>query len=427
MVDGTGAPPSRADVAVRDGSIVAVGPDAARELPGAREIDASGHLVIPGLVDPHTHYDAQLSWQNRLTPSTMNGVTTLVVGNCGVGFAPCAPADRRTLMFLMEGVEDIPLEVMEKGLPWSWSSFPEFMDFVAARRFDADVCTQLPHSALRVFVMGDKAMERGASSEAERTRMRALVAQAVRAGAFGFSTSRSRSHRAPDGRHVPSYDAAEGELAAAADGLRDAGGGWLQLITDFDDAQAEFGMLRRLVERSGRPMTISMLQKDAKPGQWREVLEMIAQANRDGLQITGQVSTRATGVLLGFELSENPFTGRPAWKEIAALPFAQQIERLRDQQFRTRLLSEPTDAEFADRHNRWERLFPLGDPPGYEPAPEQSVAAMARREGRMPDEVAFDVMMRDGGRGILYRPMSNYAEGNLDAVREMLEHPNSLV
>ncbi len=424
VVDGSGAGPVRADVAIRGDRIVAVGGDIAR---GDREIDADGHLVIPGLVDPHTHYDAQLTWANCGTPSTMNGVTTLMMGNCGVGFAPCAKADRHALMYLMEGVEDIPLHVMEQGIPWQWTSFPQFMDFLGGRQYDADICTQVPHSAVRVFVMGERALERGPSSDDERAQMRDIVAQAVRAGAMGFSTSRSGSHRTPDGRHIPSYGAAEGELAAAADGLREADGGWLQLITDFDDADAEFAMLRRLTQRAGRPMTISMLQKDAKPELWRYLMGEIAKANAEGLQITGQVSTRATGVLMGFELSENPFYGRAGWKEIAALPFERQLQFLRDPAFRQRLCGEATDAEFVTRHNTWTRLFPLGHPVNYEPQPHDSVAARAAREGRTPDEVAYDLMMQDGGRGLLYRPMSNYSYGNLDAVRDMLTHPNSLV
>lgn len=424
VADGSGKAPFEADVAIAGGRIVEVGKVARG---AAREIDARGKLVMPGIVDPHTHYDAQLTWQARVTPSTMNGVTTVLVGNCGVGFAPCAPADRETLMYLMEGVEDIPIEVLRTGLPWQWASFPEFLDFLGSRRYDADVAAQVPHSAVRVHVMGERGVKRAESSAQERARMRAIVAEAVRAGALGFSTSRSMSHRTPDDAHIPSYGAAEEELAAAADGLRDAGGGWFQLITDFEDADGEFGILRRLAERAGRPMTISLLQKDHKPQQWRYLLERIAEANAAGNRITAQVTSRATGVLLGFELSENPFSGRASWKAVDHLPFEQKLARLRDPEFRRRLCAETTDAELARRHNDWARQFPLGEPVDYEPKADNSVAARAQREGRAPAEVAYDLMMANEGRGLLYRPMSNYSEGNLDAVREMLAHPDSLL
>lgn len=424
VVDGSGAEPYEADVAIRGDRIVEVGRVSEK---GGREIDAAGHVVIPGLIDPHTHYDAQLTWQSRLTPSTMNGVTTLLVGNCGVGFAPCAPRDRESLMYLMEGVEDIPATVLREGLPWEWSSFPEFMDFVAGRRYDADVATQVPHSAVRVNVMGERGIAREPSTEDDRKRMRELVAEGLRAGALGFTTSRSGSHRTPDGQNIPSYGAQEGELEAAADALRDAGTGWFQLISDFDDAEKEFAMLRRLAERSGQPMTISMLQKDHKPEQWRELLDKIAMANQAGIAMTGQVTTRATGVLLGFELSENAFSERPSWKQIASLPFEAQLAVLRQPEFREKLCAEQTDSESVNRHNSWLKIFPLGDPVDYEPSPDRSIAAIAEREGRTPDHVAFELMMQDGGRGLLYRTMSNYSYGNLDSVRDMLTHPNTLL
>lgn len=424
VVDGSGAEPVFADVAVQDGRIVEVGKVSGK---GAREIDAAGHLVMPGFIDPHTHYDAQMTWQNRLTPSTTHGVTTLVVGNCGVGFAPCAPADREALMYLMEGVEDIPGEVMREGLPWAWTSFPEFVDFIGSRSYDADVATQVPHSAVRVNVMGERGIDRAPATEDDLRRMRALVAEGLRAGALGFSTSRSGSHRTPDERHVPSYGADEAELTAIAQGLRDAGAGWFQLISDFDDLDAELGMLQRLAERAGRPMTLSLLQKDHKPEQWREILARVAAANAKGLEITAQATTRATGVLLGFELSENVFSSRPSWQAVEALPFERRLEHLRDPAFRRRLCSEQTALDSAGRHNAWKKIYPLGNPVNYEPAPERSIAAIAEREGRAPDLVAYDLMMENNGRGILYRAMSNYSYGNLDAVREMLAHPNTLV
>ena len=425
VVDGSGGVVREADVAVRDGKIVEVG---AGLKPGHEEIDARGKLVLPGLIDPHTHYDAQVTWDNRLAPSTTNGVTTVLIGNCGVGFAPCAPQDREVLMHLMEGVEDIPLAAMRQGLPWAWESFPQFLDFLDRRNFDADVAAQLPHSAVRLFVMGSRGAQGEPSTDGDRAAMRRIVEEGLRAGALGFSTSRSSGHRTPDGRHIPSYGVAEGELLAAAQALRDAGTGWFQLITDFPDPDAELDMLERIAHTAQRRVTVSMLQKESRPREWRHLLSRIERAQQHGADITAQVIPRATGILMGFELTEHPFSDNPAYRAIAHLPFGEQLIELRKPEVRERMIAHGAAATaLAARNTTWEKLYPLGNDVEYEPAPEQSIQAIAQRKGMRPEQAAYDLMMENDGRGMLYRPMSNYADGNLDAIGEMLTHPHTIV
>ena len=425
VVDGSGGEPCDADIGIADGKVAAVGPNLAA---GDEEIDARGKLVTPGFIDPHTHYDAQATWSSQITPSSWNGVTTAMMGNCGVGFAPCRPDQRDTLVEFMEGVEDIPGAVLDEGLPWTWQSFEQFMDALDARPYDLDIAAQVPHSPVRVFVMGQRGVEREPATPADNAAMAELAAAGIRAGALGFSTSRTLNHKTLDGRPIPTLTAAEDELTAIGAAMGSVGAGWLQVISDFVDLDEEFAMLRRVVERCRRPLAITILQVDRAPDGWRRILDHIAEANRDGLPIIGQTLTRATGVLLGFEISINPFSGRPSWEAIAHLPLAKKLETLRQPAFRARLFAEEcANASLARRVSSWDRLYPLGTPPNYEPSDEQSVAAIAAREGKTPEDVAYDYLLERDGKALLYRPVSNYSEGSLDAVGEMLRHPNTLV
>ena len=425
VVDGSGAEPFDADVGIAGGRVAAVGPNLG---PGSEEIDARGMIVTPGFIDPHTHYDAQATWSSRITPSSWNGVTTAMIGNCGVGFAPCRPDQRETLVEFMEGVEDIPGAVLDEGLPWSWQSFGQYMDALDARPYDIDIAAQVPHSPVRVFVMGERGVKREPATPEDNAAMAALAAAGIRAGALGFSTSRTLNHKTLDGRPIPTLTAAEDELSAIGDAMGQVGAGWIQVISDFDDLDGEFAMLRRVVERCRRPMAITILQNDRAPDNWRRLLAHIAEANRAGLPMIGQTLTRATGVLLGFEISMNPFSGRPSWEAIAHLPLAQKLETLRQPAFRSGLFAEEcADASLARRVSSWDRLYPLGTPPDYEPSAESSIAAIAAREGRTPEDTAYDYLLEREGKALLYRPVSNYSEGSLDVVGEMLRHPNTLV
>jgi N-acyl-D-aspartate/D-glutamate deacylase len=425
IFDGTGGEPRDADVAISKGRIVALGKVSGS---GAEELDAKGRIVAPGFVDLHTHYDAQVTWSSEVTPSSWNGVTTAMIGNCGVGFAPCRPAQRDMLVKLMEGVEDIPEVVLTEGLPWNWETFADYLDALDARPYDLDVVTQVPHAALRVFVMGQRGADREPATADDRAWMAALAAAGMQAGALGFSTSRTINHKTLDGRHIPTLRADADELEEIALALAKTGTGWLQVISDFDDPEEEMGMLRRLVERSGRPMSITILQRDKEPEEWRRLMRRITEAQKAGLPMMGQVLTRPTGIMLGFEISQNPFLGRPSWREIEALPFAEKIKRLAQPELRARLISETIQDEALSRRvTKWERIFALGDPPDYEPPAERSIAAMAAREGRKPAEVAYDLLLEKGGKTILYRPLSNYTYGTLDTVHDMMCHPNTLI
>ena len=297
-----------------------------------------------------------------------------------------------------------------------------------ARQYDLDVVTQVPHAAVRVFVMGQRAADHEPATADDRRRMAEIVAGGVKAGALGFSTSRTINHKTKDGRHIPTLKADEAELTEIAMALKGIDAGWLQVISDFDEVDEEIGMLRRIVEKSGRPMTTSILQRDNKPEEWRRIMRAVDAANAQGQQITGQVSTRPTGVLLGFEISQNPFSGRPSWNEVADLAHDARMARLRDPAFRAKLLSEPTaDGSMARRVTRWDRIFEFGDPPNYEPRAEDSIAARAAVEARDPQEYCYDLLLQNNGRNILYRPLSTFTYGTLDTIHDMMTHPNTLI
>lgn len=425
VVDGSGGVPFQADIAITDGRITQVGKVTAR---GAEEIDAKGLMVTPGFVDIHTHYDAQATWSSRLDSSSLNGVTTALIGNCGVGFAPCRPAARDALVKLMEGVEDLPEVVLTEGLPWNWESFAEFLDVLGARRYDMDLATQVTHAPLRVHVMGDRAAAYAEATPEECAEMARLAAEGIRAGALGFSTSRAIAHKTLDGTHTPTLGTPEPELEAIARAIGPAGASWMQVISDFDEPEDEFARLQRIAAASGKPMTFSLLQRESRPWLWRFLLEKIEAANAAGVPMTGQVMGRPVGLMFGFELSQHPFMARPSWAEVANLPFAEKMAALRDPAFKARILAEDiADPGLKARLNTWDMIFKLGDPPDYEPRPETSLGAIAAATGRDPAELCWEWMMEKDGRAILNRPIINYADRDLEAVREMVSHPQTLM
>lgn len=427
ILDGTGSPEFQADIGIRNGLIAAIG-DLRHD---ADEIvDAEGLLVTPGFVDIHTHYDGHVTWANHLEPSASHGVTTVVTGNCGVGFAPCKPEDRERLIRLMEGVEDIPSPVLATGLPWTWESFPDFLDFLQDRTFDVDVAVQLPHAPLRVYAMG----ERGAAGEAANAEdiavMRRLAEEAVKAGALGFTTSRSLNHRASDGTPTPSLKATEAELTGIALGLKDAGTGVLQLISDFKEAEAEFEMLKRIAASSGRPMSFTLLQLPGAPQLWRQILSWIADANADGLNMKAQVCGRPVGALAGLHLSFNPFSFCPSYADLAHLPLPDRVAALRQPERRAAILAEfpgRSDLPIAAVVSNLDNCFLLGDPLNYEPDPSDSIAAQARRRGSTAAALAYDLLAEGDGETILYIPALNYADGTMAAAEVMLQDPHAIL
>jgi N-acyl-D-aspartate/D-glutamate deacylase len=430
VVDGTGRPAFEADVAIAGGRIAAVGP--ALPARGAEEIAAAGLLVTPGFVDIHTHYDGQAVWDSHLTPSALHGVTTVVVGNCGVGFAPVRPGDERRLIELMEGVEDIPAPVLAEGLDFRWESFAEYLRVLDARPRDVDVGALVPHAAVRVYVMGERALRLENANQGDIAAMRGIVADAVRAGAFGFSTSRTISHKTLKGDFTPTLRAQEEELTGIALGLRDAGLGFLELVSDWNepDPATEFAMVRRIAERSGRPVVFSLTARHDRTEAWRELLALSDRAAEDGLSIRPVFPPRPIGILLGLSGSQNPFSGTDTDRSIAHLPLERRVAAMRDPAVRARILSEDRVAGSSFpliTRLSFERMFPFGDPPDYTPPREASLAAVAAREGRAPEEVAYDMLLADGGRSFVFAALTNYADYTLAPSAELLRHPNAIV
>ncbi|HEY2885122.1 MAG TPA: amidohydrolase family protein [Rhizomicrobium sp.] len=430
VADGMGGPLVSADVAVKDGKIAAIGKIAGS---GREEIDAKGKLVTPGFVDIHTHYDGQATWDPRLNPSSWHGVTTVVMGNCGVGFAPVRVKDRERLIELMEGVEDIPGAALHEGLKWNWESFAEYLDAVESRPHDIDIAAQLPHGALRVYVMGERGAKLEAATEEDIAQMRTLTADAMRAGALGFSTSRTLNHKTVKGDPTPSLRATEAELVGIAQGMKDAGTGVFEMISDFNqpDMLTEFGMIRRIVEGSGRPLTLSLAQGHSSSQGWRKILELIEKSSDAGLPIKAQVAPRPIGVLLGLQGTINPFITHAAFQPIKDKPLAEKVKAMKDPAFRSAVLAESAERERAHPLARgimaFERMFPLGNPPNYEPAKETSIAAAAARSNRSAADIAYDLLLEDDGRAFLFAPFANFADYNLDPCGEMIAHKDCVM
>ncbi|KAI9026353.1 hypothetical protein DFJ74DRAFT_642461 [Hyaloraphidium curvatum] len=424
VVDGTGAKPFVADVAVTGGRISAVGPNLPK---GAKEIDARGKLVTPGFVDIHTHYDGQVIWDNRLAPSSLHGVTTCLMGNCGVGFAPVRKEQVGKLVELMEGVEDIPEAVLTNGLDFSWESFPEYLNKISEKKHDVDICVLIPHAAVRVYVMGERAVKLEDAEPRDIEQMRRIVSEAVKAGAFGFSTSRTLNHRTVKGEPTPTLRAQEAELEGIAAGLRDAGAGLIGVNSDFVDPAHEFGLLRRVSEQSGRPLLFLLAEAHDDPKQkWRHLLSMADQAAAEGVAVRPVFPPRPIGVLLGLLGTQTPFTACPTFKSIAHLPLEERVARMRDPVVRKAILAEREITPGVLRMP-FTRMWLLGNPPNYTQPKETSIAAIAERKGVTPEEVAYDMLLEDDGRAFLYAPFAGYSNYTLDAAAEMFKHPNALV
>ena len=431
VLDGTGAPGQEADVAVAGGRIAAVGRVTGT---GRNEIDARGQVVTPGFVDIHTHYDGQVTWENCMVPSSSHGITTVVMGNCGVGFAPCRPTDHDLLIQLMEGVEDIPHPVLTEGVPWQWESYPDYLDFLAARRYDMDICGYLPHGPLRVYVMGARGVAREPATDSDIAHMTTLVHEAMAAGAMGISTSRTFFHRSSNGAQVPTFEAPDQELTALALALKDTGKGVIQMITDWDHTEDAFARMQSLVEASGRPLSFTMVEGEANgplSSRWPEILDWVVAANARGLPIKAQVASRAVCLLFGHELTLNPFFSTASYRALTSLPFDQRVAALQRPEVRARILAEPIDADPANVLGRlvrdFSRMFALGDPPDYEPSLDDSVAAIASRQGCTPESLAYDLMLERGGRGILYYTAANYVQGSLESCLAMMRHAGSII
>ena len=430
IVDGTGAPARTGDIAIKDGRIRELGEVKA----AAREtIDADGLLVTPGWVDVHTHYDGQATWDPLLTPSCWHGVTTVVMGNCGVGFAPARPDKHDWLIGLMEGVEDIPGTALAEGIRWSWETFPEYLDALESFPRALDIGTQVPHGAVRGYVMGERGAKNEPATPEDVDAMTRIVKEGIQAGALGFSTSRTIFHRAVDGEPVPGTFAAEEELLGIGRALGELGAGLFELAPagvmgeDLAAPEKEVAWMRKLSAAIRRPVTFALAQHDVEPDQWRKMLDLSDQAAEEGAQLVPQVGSRPTMLLIGHQ-TFHPFMDKPSYKAIADLPLAQRVEQLRRPDVRARILSEkPVDEDpmMFLIHTGLEKIFPLGDPPNYEPAPETSISAIAKREGRTPYEVLYDLMLELEGRQLLMLALLGYSHGNLEAIRAMLEHPRS--
>ena len=428
VIDGTGSEAITADIAITNGVITDIGRIKQR---ATREIDADGALVIPGLVDMHTHYDGQATWANRMSPSSHFGVTTVIAGNCGVGFAPVRPADREKVVELMEGVEEIPGAVLNEGINWQWETFPEYMDYLDGQKFDMDIGVQIPHAPMRVYVMGQRGLDREPATPSDIAAMRELTREAMAAGAIGFSTSRSINHKSSKGDHTPSLQAEIDEMSGIAQGIREAGHGVIELISDFFELDDEFDILEAMAENGSCPLSFTLAETIGGQDGWRRLLSKIEAANEKGLTIRGQVAPRAIGIQLGLTTTVNPFSGHPSYQAVAHLPLPERVKRLSDPAVKERILNEDANnryyAAIFNGLREMKDVWQLDAQPDYEPDPEQSVGSRALAAGRDPIEYAYDMMLENDGLAMLYWPIINYGSQNLDVCRELMLHPHTLM
>ncbi len=429
LVDGTGSKSKPGNIAIKNGIIAAIGnfSGEANEV-----IDATNLVVTPGFVDIHTHYDGQAIWDSQLKPSSIHGVTTVVMGNCGVGFAPCKPEDRVKLVELMEGVEDIPAPVMHEGLNWQWETFEEYIKALEKNKLDIDICALLPHAALRVYVMGERAIKHEVATKEDMQTMRKLAKEAVEAGAFGFSTSRTISHKSLKGEYTPTLRAHEDELTAIAMGLSDAGSGFMEIVSDWNepDPETEFEVLKRIVKRSGRPVVFSCTQRHDRPHFWKDLMAMARQAQKEGLPIRPVVTPRPIGLLLGLNGSQNPFSGTDTYKSISNLPLDRRVIEMRKDEIKNKILSEdPIKGSTFPLINRigYTQMYRFGSPPNYNPKPEDSIEAMAKEKGVTAAELAYKILIENDGNNFIYAPLVNYADHTFGVCKKMLDDKNAIM
>ena len=423
IVDGTGRESFQGDLAIDGGMISQVGGKAGS---ARRELDAAGALVTPGWIDIHTHYDGQATWDPYLSPSTGHGVTTAVMGNCGVGFAPVRPADRAWLIKVMEGVEDIPGSVLSEGIQWDWETFPEYLDALDRRPKALDIGAQIPHAALRAYVMGDRGIDHDEATPDDLDQMCELVRQGMEAGALGFSTSRTFLHKYDERKYPPGTFVTGEEITRLGRVLGEAGHGVFQMTANHVSMDNELPWLERLARHTGLPVLFNLQQTDPAPDLWRDLMTTLDRAHAEGVPLYGGISGRPLGLLFSWQSSLHPFIASPAFIELAALSFEARIARLRDPAVRARILSEPRarmDRGIESMFANYPRIFPLGESPDYEPAPEKSVAAIAASCGQEPLAIIYDLMLANDGKAILYYPSFNYSYGTLSHLHEMLQHP----
>jgi N-acyl-D-aspartate/D-glutamate deacylase len=429
LVDGTGGKSYVGDIAIKDGIIAAIGQFSGK---AHKEIDARNQVVSPGFVDIHTHYDGQAIWDSQLKPSSIHGVTTVVMGNCGVGFAPCKKEDRVKLVELMEGVEDIPAPVMHEGLDWQWETFKEYVEALEKNKLDIDVCALLPHAALRVYVMGQRALNHEVANEEDMEIMRKLAKEAVEAGAFGFSTSRTISHKSLKGEFTPTLRAHEDELTAIAMGLSDAGSGFMEIVSDWNepDPETEFEVLKRIIKKSGRPVVFSCTQRHDRPDFWEDLMAMARQAQKEGLPIRPVVTPRPIGLLLGLNGSQNPFSGTDTYKSISHLPLDERVQEMRKQNIKDKILSEdPIKGSTFPLINRigYSKMYRFGSPPNYNPAPEDSIEQLGKNNNVTAAAFAYEILLENDGNNFIYAPLVNYADHTFGVCQRMLEDKNAIM
>ena len=426
IYDGRGNKPFKADIAIRDKKIAKIG---SIKEDSKQRIDADGKIVTPGFVDIHTHYDGQATWDPYLRPSTYHGVTTVVMGNCGVGFSPCKPDQRDWLIGLMEGVEDIPGTALHEGIDWEWESFPEYLDALEKKPFAIDVGTQIPHGAVRAYVMGERGINHEIATPEEIGEMKKIVQEAIKAGAYGFSTSRTEKHNDVNGNLTPSITADKDELVEIAKSLGEINQGVLQGISDFYDFDSEFDIFKTMSKESGRPISITVEQQDARPEWWLQLLDGIEEAQNEGVNMYGQVPPRATGILMGLTATLNPFRFHPSYMEIADLPLEERVKIMNTSEFREKLMKEqgvsinPLVDEIV---NSFGKMFKLGEPANYEPDPKDSFESLAETSNMTAAEIAYQAMLEKDGRALIYHPLFNYQPGDLSLVEKMLKHPYTI-